>query len=468
MTQIIHQPLAHIAEALRDRRVSASDLAAAAMEAHNARGAALAAYKTWDAEGAERAATAADAAFAAGADLGPLHGIPVSVKDIYGVSGLPTFAGTPKQLPPAWEREGPLVARLRRQLALIMGKTHTVEFAFGGLGVNNHWGTPRNPWDAETHRVPGGSSAGAGVSLCEGSALLALGTDTAGSVRIPASMTGTVGLKTGFGRWPVDGIVPLSPTLDTAGVLTRSVADACYAFATLDAAWGNPQDFAERTRGLPVSHLRIGTGAETLWEDCSPGVAEAVQQALEELSSAGAHIIELPMPEAAEAIALLRLGSVVSAECDAFLESELPAWRETLDPIITSRIADGGDIPAREYLLRLRRLKELGMMTAARFAKVDVIAAPTVAITPPALSEVGTVKQYRPSNFGTLRNTCVANYCRLCALTLPVGLDRAGMPVGLQLMAPHGSEERLLAVGRCIEDVLGDGRQRLGVAPMLR
>src|SRR5580704_11006818 len=143
-----------------------------------------------------------------------------------------------------WEQDGPLVATLRRQLGVIMGKTHMVEFAFGGTGRNSHHGAPYNPWDAGAHRSVGGSSSGAGVSLLEGSALLAFGSDTAGSVRIPACMTGNAGLKVTIGRWSTDGVVPLSFTFDTPGLLARSVSDLAYGFASLDPAAIDPLSFA--------------------------------------------------------------------------------------------------------------------------------------------------------------------------------------------------------------------------------
>src|SRR5919197_2584043 len=175
--------LAEISARLADGRLHARTLVEEAQARHDP---SLNAYKTWAPDFALRQADAADAAFAAGNRLGALQGIPVSVKDLYGVKGLPTFAGSPRELPARWQREGPLVRTLRSQNAVIMGKSHTVEFAFGGLGLNAHWPTPWNPQDRKVHRSPGGSSSGAGVSLGEGTALLALGTDTAGSVRIPA------------------------------------------------------------------------------------------------------------------------------------------------------------------------------------------------------------------------------------------------------------------------------------------
>jgi aspartyl-tRNA(Asn)/glutamyl-tRNA(Gln) amidotransferase subunit A len=216
-------PLSRLAAELRQGGVSAGELVEEAVRRHGERGARLHAYKHFDADGARRAAGTADRLLREQADPPPLCGVPTSIKDLYGVEGLPVFAGTARQLPESWSRDAWLVGRLRAQGAVPMGKTHTVELAYGALGINPHWGTPRNPWDTRTHRIPGGSSCGAGVSLWEGSALLALGTDTGGSIRIPASMTGVVGHKTTQGRWPVEGVVPLSSTLDTVGGLTRSV-----------------------------------------------------------------------------------------------------------------------------------------------------------------------------------------------------------------------------------------------------
>ncbi len=466
MSKTSTRSLKATAAALRSGELAALELAESAIARHADLGGPLNAYKSWNPDEALLQARAADAVFASGTALGPLHGIPVSVKDLYGVKGWPTFAGTPRRLPPKWESEGPVVAALRRQLGVVMGKSHTVELAFGGLGVNPHWGTPRNPWDAKSHRVPGGSSSGAGVSLWEGSALAALGSDTAGSVRIPASMTGTVGLKTSFGRWPVAGIVPLSKSLDTAGVLARSVADAAYAFAALDPAWGSAEALEARIAGLELSRVRIGIAAAPLWDNCMPGVAEAARAALDELAAKGAQLKDFALPEAADARELLRSGSVVSAECDAFLESELPEWRELIDPIIKIRIADGGAISARELLLRYRKLAELSRSAAERFAACDVIALPTVPVTPPTLDEVADLAAYRRANIAALGNTCVANYLTLCALTMPAGLDAAGMPVGLMLMAPFGQEERLLAIALAVERALGTPRERLGAPPL--
>src|SRR5581483_11120620 len=200
MADLISRPIAEIAAALRDKQATAQELVEQAIARHGRFGERLHAYLLWTPDEARAAARAADAAFAAGAVAGPLQGLPVSIKDLFAAEGLPCFAGSSRRLPAdPWERDGPLVATLRRQLGVITGKTHMVEFAFGGTGLNSHHGAPVNAWDTAAQRSPGGSSSGAGVSLLEGSALLAFGSDTAGSVRIPACMTGTVGLKLTLG-----------------------------------------------------------------------------------------------------------------------------------------------------------------------------------------------------------------------------------------------------------------------------
>lgn len=463
MTQALDQSLDALAAALRDGATTSEALADTALARQARHAESLAAYKSVDPDLTRAQARAADAAFAAGAELGPLQGLPVSVKDLYGVAGYPTFAGTRHRLPPDWEREGPVIGAVRGQLGVITGKTHTVEIAFGGLGTNPHWGTPRNPWDSETPRVPGGSSAGAAVSLIEGSAVLALGTDTSGSVRIPASMTGTVGLKTSYGRWPVDGIFPLSPSLDTAGILTRTVADSCAAFAALDPLLSR--------RGGPIPErdlagLRIGVSEAFFWEECSPGIAEGVREALDALAAKGAILCAFDLPETAEATEYFRLGGLAAAEGYAFLKNDLPQVLDSLEPNIVQRMSEAGSLPAHAYIQRRRRLAALSASASERMRAIDVVAAPTVPITPPTIAEVADPERYRVLNLLALRNTSMASLLGLCALTLPVSRDAAGMPVGLMLTARFFDDEGLLAAARAIETVLGNAAERLGRAPL--
>src|SRR5580704_14449781 len=285
----LSRPLIDIARGLRNRRASSRELVEAAIARHERFGERLHAYSFWAPEQARTVAAAADATFAAGVGAGPLQGLPVSIKDLFAASGYPCFAGSGLRLPAdPWERDGPLVATLRRQLGVITGKTHMVEFAFGGTGHNSHHGTPYNPWDAVAHRSVGGSSSGAGVSLLEGSALLAFGSDTAGSVRIPASMTGTVGLKITLGRWSTDGVVPLSHSFDTPGLLARSVTDVAYGFAALDPALGDAGRFLAKSSTVTLNGIRIGIDDPLFWDDCDPGIVEATKDAVDALAREGA------------------------------------------------------------------------------------------------------------------------------------------------------------------------------------
>lgn len=455
MIELASASIADLAAALRTGGVRAVDLVE---QAARNRDESLGAYKLWMPDRAAEAAAMADAAFARGIDFGPLQGLPVSVKDLYGLTRTPTHAGAPRPLPAAWEREGPVLHAVRNGMACIVGKTHTVEFAFGGIGSNPHWGTPRNPWSRDAHRVPGGSSAGAGVSLWEGTAVVALGSDTAGSVRVPASFTGTVGLKTTYGRWSLDGLTPLCPSLDTAGILTRSVADAALAFSVLDPrcdAAPGPAD---------LSGVRLGV-VEELYEGCAPDVADAVGGAIRELEFQGASVFPFSLPGLAAAREVFAAGGLAAPEFAAFLRRELPEFRATLDPNVRGRLAAVESMSAFEYLDRRGRLARAAAEANAALDGVDGVLSPTTTLTAPRLDEVSDAEGYRERNMAVLRNTSPGNLLELCALSLPAALDGDGMPVGLQVMAARGADERLLSVGLAVENTLGTARQRLGAPP---
>ena len=467
MPDALSLPIAELVRRLRDGTLSARALVEEAIDNHARHGERLMAYSHWAPDHARKCADAADAAFAAGACAGSLQGIPISVKDLFAVAGFPTHAGSPKRLPAKFETEGPVVASLRRQLATLMGKTHMVEFAFGGTGHNGHYGAPRNPWDADAHRSPGGSSSGAGVSLAEGSALLALGSDTAASVRLPAAMTGNAGLKLTKDRWSCDGIVPLSHTFDTPGILARSMADAAFGFAALDPRLGDGFAFM---RGVPgsVDGLRIGIADAAFWDGCENGIDEVVRHAIDQLARAGAVVVDQPLPEAREAVAVFTEGGVSAIELRAFLDRELPEWLATIDPVNGPALKNAENLSAREYLARLLRLAEAARRAAARFDDVDVIAAPTVRLSPHVLSEDTGPEKFWARNRALVHNLAPVNFLALCAATLPVGLDRLGLPVGLQLIARGGDDERLVATACAAERALGTPRQILGEPPMCR
>jgi Asp-tRNA(Asn)/Glu-tRNA(Gln) amidotransferase A subunit family amidase len=367
MADALSLPIAEIAVLLGEGKLKARALAEEAIANHERFGPKLVAYSQWAPEHARKCADAADAAFAVGSRAGSLQGIPTSIKDLFAVAGFPTYAGTPRRLPPKFEIDGPVVANLRRQLATVMGKTHMVEFAFGGTGQNAHYGSPRNPWDATAHRSPGGSSSGAGVSLCEGSALLAFGTDTAASVRLPASMTGNAGLKLTKDRWSTEGIVPLSFTLDTPGILARSMADAGFSFAALDPDLGDGFAFL---RGVPssVDGIRIGIADPWFWDACENGIGEIVRLAIDSLARAGAVVTEAPLPEARDAFAIyVEFGDRVACfprsriaglACDDRSGQRARA-QECREPVGT-RISDPSPAAARSSEKRRRAFRPCG------------------------------------------------------------------------------------------------------------
>ncbi len=467
-----HPPIAGIAADIRSGAASARSLVNDAVRRHEA--SSLGAYIVFDPEGARRQADAVDSAVARGEDPGPLAGITVSVKDLYGVEGLPIRAGTRRELPGRWQQEGFLVRSLRRLGAVIVGKTHTVELAFGGIGLNPNTGTPINPWDPAEHRAPGGSSSGAGVSLWEGSALIALGSDTGGSIRIPAAATGVVGLRHTTGRWPTDGVVPLSTTFDTVGFLTRTVDDTRYIFRAIDSLApgagppdGPPQDPATAHRD-PLAGLRIGIPRGGLWQETQPDIAVVLMRALAQLDNAGADVVEVDAPELHEAGERYMAGGLlIPPERTESLERHLPGWTAILDPTVGKRLERAHEISAVEYIALLRLRHRLSASLHARLdaERIDLLATPTLPITPPTLSSLEDLDVYRTVNRAMLLGTSPASMLDMCALSLPAGLDECGMPAGLQLIGRTGADHALLDRATAAESVLGTNVARLGVAP---
>lgn len=456
-------PLREQLHQLRTGNLSVVDLVMSAQSVYFQRGKNDHAYREWQGDQALEAATCLDHLFRQGQDAGALMGVLVSLKDLYAEPRFSTYAGSAKALGEIWQRPGTIVQVLRQQLASVVGKTHTVEFAFGGLGTNNHWGTPRNPWSPDVHRVPGGSSSGAGVSIATGTASLALGTDTAGSVRIPAAMTGVAGLKLTAGRWPMDGIVPLSTTLDSPGLLANRVDDLEVAFTALDTTISGTASVI--TQPIALNKLRLGVPSQFFWDDCEPSIAKVVRDSMQQLADAGAQLVPLELTGADQAYQLFKLGGLAAAELSAFLKSELPDHLNHLDPSVAARLAPAEQTPSWEYVQRCARVKQLHQLAAQELQDVDALLTPTVALTPPSLDQINTPYDYARHNMLALRNTVVANFMGLCGLTMPVGKDASGMPVGLQLLGAPQQEYHLLGVGRAIELLLGDRFAILGELP---
>jgi aspartyl-tRNA(Asn)/glutamyl-tRNA(Gln) amidotransferase subunit A len=280
-------------------------------------------------------------------------------------------------------------------------------------------------------------------------------------------MTGTVGLKVTLGRWSTEGVVPLSTTFDTPGLLARSVSDVAYGFAALDAAGIDPVGFIARATTRDITGVRIGVGDPFLWRDCDPGITETVQKAVDALVRAGAIAREFTLPEAEAAYAVFLEGGLSAIELRSFLDQELPDWLAQLDPVISPAVRNAVALNARGYLARIARIRALARTAAPRLHAVDVIASPTLCLTPPLMSEVADADSHLRVNRRIVRNTVAVNYLGLCAITMPVGRDRADMPVGLQLTAAAGGEERLLAIALAAERVLGTAADRLGTPPLL-
>ena len=463
MTDWIDRPISEISQALREHNITAEEIAETIIARHKVWDKKLNAYKTWDENKIREQAASADVILKSNHKVPPLIAIPISVKDIFGVKGYPTFAGSPDQLPEEWEKEGPLINSVREDLCIISGKTHTVEFAFGGLGINPHWVTPHNPWDSKNHRVPGGSSAGAGVSLHEGSAKIAFGTDTGGSVRIPASLTGNVGLKTTKGRWSTDGIVPLSTTFDTPGILTRTVEDAVFAFEAIDL---KTRKSGKKIIEREISGISLGITKDFFWDKCQNDIGAIAESCIAEIIDAGVSVKSISLPEANEAVEVMSGGIIAASESFEFLKSELPGWDDKLHHYISSRMETGRLSLAKDYLSAIRRIKKLWLRADTKMSGIDVLAVPTVPITPPIVSTIDDASSYANANLSSLSNTMAANSLNLCGITIPIGLDNSNMPVGLQLLARSNHEENLLSVALSIETKIGTAAKRIGLPPL--
>ena len=400
----------------------------------------IGAYQHVAPEAALRQARALDALLASGVDLGPLMGVPVAVKDLLAVKGMPTTAGSRLDLADLIGAEGSFVGTLRRLGCVILGKTRTVEFAFGVTGASQPQGTPRNPSDMTTRRLPGGSSSGSAAAMGAGLCGFAIGSDTGGSVRIPAALCGVFGLKTTHGLWPVDGVFPLAPNLDTLGLLTRSAEDAAIAHAALCDMKPAPLP--------PLKTLRLARPGAYFFRNLDSEVAQQIDAALDRLVAAGCTIgdVEIPEPGAREVYFPLTLAaSVVTALGEERVRKEL----DRMDPVVARRIGAAFDARAVD-LLRLERQRiDLRARARALSEELDVWISPTAAILAPPVDALEDADEAMRLTLGMTQNTQPANYLDLAATTIP--LAGPGLPVGLQLIAAPWRERRLLAISRAVE-----------------
>jgi aspartyl-tRNA(Asn)/glutamyl-tRNA(Gln) amidotransferase subunit A len=380
-------------------------------------------------EAASRRADELDASMARSGVVGPLHGVPIAVKDLAQIGARSPGFGSRCYRPPQGTATAPAIQRLIDAGAIIIGMTHMVEFAIGGWGTNHAMGTPWNPVDRAVHRVPGGSSSGSAVAVAAGMVPAAIGSDTGGSVRIPASLCGIVGFKPSFGRIPLDGIAPLCPSFDTLGPITRTVQDARLLFSLM-AGLPRPERGAGKT-------LRIGVPAGDQLAPCDPDVLANFERSVLALRSAGHTIGIFSFPRALTAYQALN-GSIVARDAYAQHKALAEDPATPLDPHVRQRILAGRDIDEAQYAAlgedRAAAIAEFG----PEQARFDIIALPG---TPLPAVPVSAVDE---STIPMSRYTRAGNCLDLCGISVPNGATSAGLPTGLQLMAWSGADFGLL------------------------
>jgi aspartyl-tRNA(Asn)/glutamyl-tRNA(Gln) amidotransferase subunit A len=392
------------------------------------------------------AADASDVLRKAGIVASPLSGIPVSIKNLCDVAGEITLSGSRAldDAPPAGE-DAPVVARLRAAGAVIVGSTNMSEFAFSGVGFNPHYGTPGNP--ADRKRVPGGSSSGAAVSVADRMAVAALGTDTGGSVRIPAAVCGIVGFKPTARRVPIDGVVPLSTSLDSIGPLANSV-ECC---AIVDAVFaGEPIEVPE---AVHLAGLRFAVPRHFVMDDLHPVVAKAFERALKTLAAKGVKVEEIDLPQLDELPAINAKGGFAASEAYAWHKELIARRGGDYDPLVAPRIRRGAEMSAADYIELLGKRTDLQKRVSAVTANYDAAVMPTCAIVAPTLDEVATPEGFTRKNMLLLRNTTVGNFLDRCSISLPCH-EVGELPVGFMLMGEAMADKRLLAMARSVAPVV--------------
>ncbi|MEM9048043.1 MAG: amidase [Pseudomonadota bacterium] len=402
-----------------------------------------------------REAKAAWDRLADGRPLSPLDGVPIAWKDLVDMAGETTTAGSEvyRNAAPA-ARDATIVTRAELGGMIALGKLNLTEFAYSGLGLNPHFGTPLNP-HSEVPRVPGGSSSGSGVAVAAGMAPVAIGTDTGGSVRVPAALNGVVGYKSSEGRLEKAGVFDLSPTLDTVGPLARSVLDCVLVEAVLR---GAPRSDVKRR---PVDGMSVFVPQHVVLDDLDPAVLENFEASLERLARAGACIGRKPLPAFARAFAQMgQIGTITAAEAYVVHRDLMDGPdRARIDPRVVSRIAAGTRMSAADILTIQQSRAEAIREMRATLGEV-FIAFPTVAHTAPEIAPLEADEAlFHATNLKTLRNTLMGNYFNLPGLAIPNGHDAKGLPTSFLLSAMGGMDDALLGAGLGAESVIrGDGQ----------
>ncbi len=398
---------------------------------------------------ARAAAQASDSIRGTGLTRSPIDGLPISIKDLFDVAGETTLAGSVvlRGHPVAMEH-AQVVKRLMAAGAVIIGRTNMTEFAFSGLGINPHYGTPRNPWDRETGRIPGGSSSGAAVSVSDGMAAAAVGSDTGGSVRIPAALCGLTGFKPTARRVPMQGVLPLSVRLDSIGPIAPTVA-CC---AVMDAILAGEE--YKPLSPFSMRGLRLLMPTNVVLDDMDQHVSASFMRAISRLSRAGAMIIEQAIPEFDEMPVINAKGGFSAAEAWTWHRELIASDQDRYDPRVVSRMLRGKDMSASDLLDVLERRQGWIAAVEQRLAGVDALIMPTVPLIAPAIAElVASDDAYFKANGLMLRNSSLINFLDGCALSIPCH-EKGTAPVGLTLASTAGDDHRLLSIGLAIESAL--------------
>jgi aspartyl-tRNA(Asn)/glutamyl-tRNA(Gln) amidotransferase subunit A len=390
-------------------------------------------------------AEAMDLLRSSGAAPSPYAGIPISIKDLFDITGQVTRAGsTVLGNRPAATQDAASVARLRHAGFVLIGRTNMSEFAFSGLGLNPHYGTPRNPWERPQGRIPGGSSSGAAISVTDGMAHGALGTDTGGSCRIPAAFTGLVGYKPTARRVPRTGAVPLSTSLDSIGPIARSVA-CC---ATLDAVLANdsPPDLTDRS----LAGMRFAVPTTFVLEDMDTDVAAHFERSLSRISAAGARIERIDVPEFAGIPTINAKGGFSAAESYAWHRPLLESGAAAYDPRVLTRIQRGATQTAADYIELLAARRAFIAAVEERVARFDALLFPTTPVIPPRLAALQSDDEFFRVNGLVLRNPAVINLLDGCAISIPNHAE-GEPPTGLMLACPGGLDQQLFRCAAAAE-----------------
>jgi aspartyl-tRNA(Asn)/glutamyl-tRNA(Gln) amidotransferase subunit A len=399
-----------------------------------------------DAEGARRAADAQDQLRQAGYVLSPLAGLPVSIKDLFDITGQRTRAGsTVLNDQPLAARDAAIVRRLRQAGAVLIGRTNMTEFAFSGVGINPHYGTPGNPFDRA--RIPGGSSSGAGVSVADGMAVVAIGTDTGGSVRIPAALCGLAGFKPTARRIPQEGMLPLSSTLDSIGPLARSIGCCIITDAIMAGEAPRVPD------ALAPAGLRFLVPTNYAVDGLDPEVAAAFERACADLANSGAWLVEQKIPEFDQLTVANQKGGFPAPEAYAWHEDLLVRRGAEYDPRVRVRIERGREMSAADYVRLADERRRIIASFNALLAPFDALLMPTVAKLAPLQSALAPDADYARLNAMILRNPAAVNFLDGCAATLPIQRG-SELPVGLSVVGTQRSDAQVLRIALGVEAAL--------------